>query len=245
MDTATEVLRASTITSDRVTLPGIQLDRKLYQDVNNVLSKAGGKWNRKAGAHLFNRDPREALAEYLESGKIVSVQQQLQAFYTPEPVIERMVEMADLQIGQRALEPSAGDGRIARRMLDMGCVVDVCEIDEVRQRELQANPGYRLVGCDFLNMNPPEESDRYDRIVMNPPFTKGQDIAHVMHAWRCLKHSGVLVAITSPGWIFRTDKKHVAFREFVNATGVYEELPEGTFKESGTNVRTMLIQIFG
>ena len=238
METVQEVLAASVIAEDRVTLPSVQLDRSLYTKVNDVLSKAGGKWNRSAKAHLFSRDPRTVLAEYLESGKKpVSVKQQLQAFYTPQSLVERMVQLAQIEPEHLVLEPSAGDGRIAHAVQKLGGSVHVCEIDPVQREKLALE--FRVVGEDFLEYNPQKS---YDRILMNPPFTKGQDIKHVLHAFEHLKEGGKLVAITSSGWTFRSDKKHAQFREFAFANcSSYESLPEDTFKESGTKVKTELL----
>jgi hypothetical protein len=49
----------------------------------------------------------------------------------------------------------------------------------------------------------------------------------------------------SPSWIFGSQNKQVKFREFLDydVKSVYEELPAGLFKESGTNIKTMLVVI--
>lgn len=46
-------------------LPSVQLDRKTYTEVNKVLENMGGKWNRKAKAHVFAED--DDVAEMLEN----------------------------------------------------------------------------------------------------------------------------------------------------------------------------------
>ena len=46
-------------------LPSVQLDRKAYTEVNKVLENMGGKWNRKAKAHVFAKD--DDVAEMLEN----------------------------------------------------------------------------------------------------------------------------------------------------------------------------------
>ena len=81
-DTVRDVLARSTITATSLTLPE-QLDRKTYDAVNKALSGAGGRWDRKAKAHVFNRDPREVLGLAVETGKATNVRTKLQAFYTP------------------------------------------------------------------------------------------------------------------------------------------------------------------
>lgn len=84
----------------------------------------------------------------------------------------------------------------------------------------------------------------YDRVVMNSPFANGADVAHVTHAFSFLRPGGRLVAIMSAAVKFRSDRKTKAFRELVEAHGgEIEDLPEGSFRASGTDVRTVLVTI--
>ena len=85
-----------------------------------------------------------------------------------------------------------------------------------------------------------------DYVLMNPPFARSQDIDHVLHAFKFLKPGGKLIAVMAPGWRFHDTKKAKAFRDFVEENGEqrdrggtnYGYLPEGTFKASGTNIKT-------
>jgi len=108
-----DVLVRSSIDATSVKLPPEHLDRALYVAVDKVLKAAGGKWDRKAGAHLFDRDPREALGLAIETGEATNLKQQFQAFYTPAPLAARMAELADVKPGMLVLEPSAGMGALA------------------------------------------------------------------------------------------------------------------------------------
>jgi 16S rRNA G1207 methylase RsmC len=77
---------------------------------------------------------------------------------------------------------------------------------------------------------------------MNPPFAKGQDICHVAHALKFLRPGGRLVAIMSAGTASRDDRASRDFRALIEARGgTIEELSEGAFKASGTNVRTVIV----
>ena len=96
-----------------------------------------------------------------------------------------------------------------------------------------------VVGRNFL-----EHKGSYDRIIANPPFSKQQDIDHIMHMHSLLKPGGILVSVVSESPFFRINKKSVAFREFLEANNA-EIIPldTGAFKESGTMVKTRIIKM--
>ena len=86
----------------------------------------------------------------------------------------------------------------------------------------------------------------YDRIIMNPPFSKGQEARHVAHAYRFLKPGGRLVAVTSSMAGERSNKTDAQFREWLDNIAADEyPLPEGAFKEAinSTNVNAKVIVI--
>jgi hypothetical protein len=59
-----------------------------------------------------------------------------------------------------------------------------------------------------------------------------------------LKPGGILVTVMSPAWQYRTDRKHAEFRAWLEELDhEVEDLPGGTFKASGTNIRTLLVTI--
>ena len=85
----------------------------------------------------------------------------------------------------------------------------------------------------------------FDRIVMNPPFSKGADIAHVRHAFdHYLKPGGRLVAIMSEGPFFRQDRAATDFRNWLHQQGGdAEPLPAGSFRDSGTGVNARIVVV--
>lgn len=146
-------------------------------------------------------------------------------FPTPKPVVDELIELADIEPGMSALEPSAGKGNIADELKEAGADVDVIEIYQPLREILEAK-GYNVVGHNFLAFN----DKQYDRIVMNPPFEKGQDIDHVLHAFELLKPGGKVVAIMSEGPFFRSDKKANEFRDWLDENeGTSEKLPDKSF----------------
>jgi 16S rRNA G1207 methylase RsmC len=77
---------------------------------------------------------------------------------------------------------------------------------------------------------------------MNPPFSDGQASAHIRHAWEFLRPGGTLVAVADKGVTFRSDKRTVAFREWLSKIGAtVTALPSKSFSESGTDVETVTI----
>lgn len=232
-------LSAAETTGNQLKLVG-QLDRSLYERTNKVLEAAGGKWNRKAKAHVFDGDAGDAIEQIILTGEI-TIPQDFGYFPTPGAVVERLVELADVRAGHRILEPSAGRGNIACAFRDTA--VDCYELLPANVDALKAL-GYdhwSITQADFLTVEP---SPVYDRVVMNPPFEKRADIHHVRHALQFLAPDGRLVSVMSAGVLFRTDRLTSEFRALVDERGgSIEELPEGAFKASGTMVNTVVAVI--
>ena len=225
-----DALANSTVEENNLYLPNVQLERNLYLAVNKVLVAIGGKWNRKAKAHVFDKPPADALEEILLTGEYTDQKVEYQFFETPEVLAKRLVEMADIQEGETVLEPSAGKGAIAKLLPNCDCV----ELEDGNHQYLQEN-GFAVVGSDFLSFR-----EKYDVIVANPPFSKQQDIDHVSHML-CLAVQCV-VSVMSVGVMFRTNKKTVAFRELIDRLGgTIELLPDNSFAESGTKVRACVV----
>jgi len=228
------VLTRSTVNGNVLILPPVQLERKLYESVNKVIVFAGGKWKRGIG-HVFPSDPMKKLGIALETGIAVDHKKKLQAFFTPEPLARRLADIADVS-GHIVLEPSAGHGSIADACIGAGakavhCIeIDPENCDVLRKR----GHGHNTVCYDFLAM----KLEPHERIVMNPPFTKNQDIAHVAHALKFLQPSGILVAVMSPAVTRPKFQAIIADRNYE-----IEELPAGAFKESGTSIATIILTI--
>lgn len=175
----------------------------------------------------------------LKSGVQVAVAPQL--FPTPAALAERVVEAADIRPGDSVLEPSAGTGALIEALPE-GAEVQAVEVNYSLVSALTNRfPAVSVVQADFMQW---ESQQRFDKIIMNPPFANQQDIDHVTHALKFLKEGGKLVAIMSAGVEFRQDKKARGFRDMVERLGgTIERLPDDSFKESGTSVNTVLVEI--
>jgi predicted RNA methylase len=235
-----DVLSNATMDGNSLKLNG-QLDRSLYVATNKVLEAAGGKWNRKAQAHIFDGDAAEIMDQIILTGKVLNKKQELGYFPTPPTVVKRLLELAQIEPDMYVLEPSAGSGAIAKQIRYTTDHIVCCEIDQ-SNCDVLVNEGFTVASGDFLERNPIGLMGNFDRVVMNPPFQRQQDILHVNHAMRFLKAGGRLVSVMSSSVAFRTNRLTVAFRETLNAHhGTIESLPENAFAESGTNVNTVIV----
>jgi len=153
-------------------------------------------------------------------------------FQTPPALADRLASM--IPHWGRVLEPSAGLGRlyhaIRARTAD-----HITMVENAPQccRELYTltsnDPATTLVQRDFL-----EFTGQFDSIVMNPPFQRGTDVRHILHALRLLAPGGNLVAICAAG-----PKQRKALEQL----GDWIDLPPGSFRTEGTSVETAIVHI--
>lgn len=235
------VLSTANVSGNAVVLTG-QLDRKMYEKVNKVLDAAGGKWNRKEKAHVFDGEATDRIDQILLTGSIDIPKDEFNYFPTPAAVVDVLLDKAALKTGMRVLEPSAGRGAIASACVDAGAIVDCVELMDANFASLSAVAGLNVVlQADFLTMN---AQPVYHRVVMNPPFLKQADIRHVTHALSFLAPGGLLVAVMSAGVEFRDNRLTKEFRMLVDERGGYiEPLPSESFRSSGTAVNTVVVVI--
>lgn len=164
-------------------------------------------------------------------------------FPTPAALVARMIDAAQLRPGMRVLEPSAGSGAISEavRAAEPSAVLHCAEKWNTLAEILTAK-GFDLVARDCLEMEP--SAGRYDRILMNPPFEKGQDAEHVRKAFDLLAPGGRIVAIMSAGTFQRSDAKAAGFRAWLDVIGgSMEQIEAGAFKVSGTGVASAFVVI--
>lgn len=219
-----------------------QLDRKLYEKVNKALEALGGKWNRSAKAHLFTDDPAEAIENAQMTGEVVSLKKVYDFFETPPEVVDSLLDAACIDSGkQTILEPSAGRGAIAGaiRTRYPQAKLECCELMPENKAAL-LKAGFEVIADDFMGLT----GRTFDRIIMNPPFSKQQDVDHVMHAYGMLAKGGVLAAVMANGITFRDNGKTVALRSLIGACqGEITQLPAQSFKASGTGVNTVIVKM--
>lgn len=248
-DEVKAILNRGRVEENAYFLPAMQLDRSMYVEVNKILELSGGKWSRSKKAHIFeSAEKARAIRENLETGNVLDRKATYQFFETPKDVARQMVELANIKNGMMILEPSAGHGAIAEAIAsDDNEAPHYCnglimvEIDPVKCKVLEEKKIASVICADFLGTFA-DEYGQFDRIIMNPPFTKGQDADHVLHAFeKCLYPGGRLVSIMSASVTFNQQKRYQKVRDLVEQSGQLIELPERSFKESGTNVNAVIV----
>jgi predicted RNA methylase len=247
-DDVADVLRRSTINGASLLLPAGALPRPLYLATDKAITALGGKWDKRAKAHLFPFDPTEKLSAALSSGKaldeVLTRKKRLQLFETPSALAKDLVAMLEITDRDVCLEPSAGKGRIVAALADAGAThIIAVEIDGDNGSDLISQGlANDILVVDFLEQRP--AVFRADAIAMNPPFTRNQDIKHVRHAYDCLAAGGRMSAIVSAHGFTGQEREAVEFRDWLGAVGAdVSVIPAGAFKESGTAIETRRIFI--
>lgn len=178
----------------------------------------------------------EELKGALEGGVQIAVADQL--YPTPPELAARMAALAEIEEGDTVLEPSAGTGNLVQAALDAGAEsVEAVEISPQLCRRLRARFAQDSVFVregDFLEIDPDgENEDRFDVVLMNPPFGNAADITHIKRAMKRLKPEGWVVALCAGG-----PRQEKALKPLARH---WERLPSGTF--AGTAVAAVLLVI--
>lgn len=164
-------------------------DKVVMQEAVRVIELIGGVFDKNFSGYEFDYDPTDALNQIICSGCIPD-QKSHQYYPTPLSIAEEVIITADIQAGELCLEPSAGQGGLADLMPKDQTIC--IEISELHCKILQAK-GHDVKNADFLSYNFAQE--KFDKIVMNPPYSEGRWQAHINHATTMLKPNGSIIAV--------------------------------------------------
>lgn len=249
-----------------------QLDRKQYVSINEVLETIGLKRNRKEKAHIAdcsNDDLVDVIADIVETWEVETLKETIKKFQfyeTPKEVAEYLVELAEINNDDNVLEPSAWHGAIVDCLLpklkdskNKNVSIVLIELNPENVKILKDKYEFgntwltdavdgrstyckkykmNIYHCDFLQNWLNKEA--FSKIVINPPFSKSQDVKHILEAYTLLNKWGRLVSIASSSVKWREWK---LYDELKALNPEFIELPDWSFKESGTMVNTVIVVI--
>lgn len=252
MNSVREVLENTSFGENFAKLPDVKLSRELYDSVNNVLERLGGKWNSKNKRHDFYYNPKHGVEIYLNSGHLPE-KNPLAFFPTPSKILDDI--LLDCNINSvlhysehKFIETSAGTGAIADYVISNfysdKATYTFIEIDKIRagvlQRKFQNYPNVHVINSPFEDFT---SESVYDIAIINPPFSVEGNasiwIDHLKGTYDLLNPKGYMACVT-PDFFHKSDKKHEEFKKWLFAQGFsYFENEKDAFKESGTKVKTL------
>lgn len=201
---------------------GKELDRSMNESISEF---------ERAKTHYFAQAKKRGRRDQREG---------IDYFATPEPVGLKMVELANIRPGEKILEPSAGHGAISRYFPENTERTIVEPSLELSSKAALVTPGARTVVDTFENFS---IVNKYDAVVMNPPFGSGGRTAidHLAKAVKHLRIGGRVVALLPTGPA--ADKKFDAFYEEVEGVSMVADikLPQVTFERAGTKVMGRIV----
>ena len=163
-------------------------------------------------------------------------------FPTPEPVGLKMVEFADIKPGDDVLEPSVGHGAIARYFPNSANKTIIDNSNTLLSKARLAAAGAKERNENFEDLH---ISNKYDAIVMNPPYGSGSKTAieHLEKASKHLRNGGRIVALIPEGGM--ATKRLDKFMESDAAKDLFlvadVSMPRVLFKRAGTGVKGHII----
>lgn len=173
------------------------------KELEHVLTMAGGvevspnQWT-------FDFQPHEVLKEILRSG-LVPDQQAHQFYPTPAAMAQEAVDLAEIGPEDSVLEPSSGTMAIGHLLpVERTQCVEISGLHCKVAKSL----GYSVHEGDFLQWEP---GRTWDRIVLNPPYSKGRAEEHLKKAISLMAPGGKLTAIlpaSLKGKVFDTKLEH-------------------------------------
>lgn len=171
-------------------------NKAAYAEACKVLEALGGTPN-DANGYDFDYPVRSVLAEVVMTGCLPD-QKAHQYYPTPAGLAQRVIDLADIGPEDTCLEPSAGQGGLADLMPKdrTTCV----EISPLHCAVLRAK-GFTVEEGDFVTFadHAYPNQQKFDVVVMNPPFSEGRAKLHLEYASTMVKDGGRLVAVLPSG----------------------------------------------
>jgi len=161
------------------------------EEAAQILQMIGGVKCGQKGFHWFefDYDPTEVI-DHLLLTRTIPEHVSHQFFPTQHELGAAAAAEADVQPGETVLEPEAGLGGLAEHLPQDQTIC--VEISGLFTKVLLAK-GYKAINADFIEWA--KQAPMFDKVVMNPPFSKGRAQLHVETSASLVKPGGRLVAI--------------------------------------------------
>lgn len=219
-----------------------------YDEIKYLVESLGGHWREKNKGFVFDDDivtVQKRLIELLNIRKIQVSDEKLfkiknQFYPTPDWLAVDMITRADIKSTDKVLEPSAGRGAILKHIAYKTNHYTAVEYNQSNVKCLRAQ-GFRVNHMSFEKYSKSTKA-KFDKVVMNPPFSNEMDLRHTILAYNLLKPGGRLVGLVAENSLYYDRSITKQFNRFIDRIGgTVLEVPHGTFKESGTNVDVAMI----
>lgn len=188
------------------------MEKKEYNRAKKALAKLGCTWNKRRGVHTFDHAMTTEIWERLLERRVLPKMNKHSYFPTPPKGVEHVRLFAEDYINPyrknlRILEPSAGSGAMVDMMIALltdhqgnvnpeNSVIDVVELQPHMAEMLQA----KYKEFDWINVfcsafEDFEPTEKYDAVVMNPPFSNSLYAKHILRAAELTKDKGCVVFV--------------------------------------------------
>ena len=158
----------------------------------SVLKSIGGV--EKGHVFEFDYDPSKVINMIFVTGCLPE-QKSHQFYPTPENIALDAIALAEIENHHVLGELSAGQGGIAD-FFPLNNLKTLVEISPLHCEILrQKHPEAEVIEGDCIAWAARTVCRRFDRIIINPPFSEGRALLHVQSALSVLKNNGRLVAI--------------------------------------------------
>lgn len=221
-------------------VPGRQLAPDLYAAMKKHFLNNRGKWKSNRQVFEFEFDA-DILLEKLQAGERPNFYKNSHYFPTPRAVVDEMCNMLILQDGHRILEPSAGRGALIEGVNEFICVDPphqwvAIESDPVN-RSILKDKGFPAVHDDFDTW---ETDERFEVCYANPPFNRAT--VYVGKIVSLLAKGGSAIIVLPATWPHAIVNLAMMskFEDLFESVSV-RKLPANAFRESKTNVNTILL----
>ncbi|WP_275369377.1 DUF4942 domain-containing protein [Xenorhabdus bovienii] len=163
--------------------------KRIYE---SLMKQLGGISEKTRDSFSFPYDFGE-VRDFVLTNNAVPETKSHQFYPTPEPIQYYVADMIELQDDETLLEPSAGRGDLLAQ-INAPKQTTCIELAPLFCKILESK-GYNAISTDFLKWSAENTGIMFDKIAMNPPYSKGRAKEHLKAALDHLKAGGRCVAV--------------------------------------------------